>query len=486
MIEQVKAILEEVKGIPGLAGRLADSSSLIDDVELDSLSLLTFMLKVEEQLGVEIDFEQLEFSDLHSIEALSAFFQRMKDVGARPDAAHNDIPPVRMASIAGPQTGAWPKVTILCSGVALGVYVPALLVDRQLVRHSIPTDLVVLERYYTDGHGQKLAALKKAYHRNFAMALMGHRMTTDVQWSLDYALIGALLCQWEREERLDFIVWTGFWMPVLDVYRKRMAPKKLAIDVCRIDATVSASFRAYDRLRDDETEVWFWNWEQRSLDHEMPVTTSPPLPFSARADRFVIHGGGWGIGTYQSKIPEFEARDLQLDVIGYEPDDVARQRRGNRYYMVDPAWSPWHPNQEGHHEFPPFGEITGSSRTTFKNRYEYHELYDLIAESKAIISKPGGGTLIDSLASATPIILLEPYGYAEARNAALWQHLGFGLAYEDWRARNFELGILEELHYNLLTHRQAGGDYTTRYVDRLRANCVSRLNREHPKATTDP
>ena len=127
------------------------------------------------------------------------------------------------------QPGVWPKVTILCSGVALGVYVPALLVERQLMRRNIPTDVVVLERYYKAPQHQQLAALKTAYHHNFAMARLAHRMTSDVQSSLDEAQIEALLDQWQREDRLDFMVWSGFWMPVLDAYRKLMTPKRLAM-----------------------------------------------------------------------------------------------------------------------------------------------------------------------------------------------------------------------------------------------------------------
>ena len=44
MIDQIKSILEEVRGVPGLSQNLSDSASLIDDVGLDSLEMLTFML----------------------------------------------------------------------------------------------------------------------------------------------------------------------------------------------------------------------------------------------------------------------------------------------------------------------------------------------------------------------------------------------------------------------------------------------------------
>jgi acyl carrier protein len=78
MIERIKSILEEVRGVPGLSNSLSDGASLIDDVGLDSLEMLTFMLKIEEQLRVRIDFEQMDFSHLQSIERLSEFLSRME------------------------------------------------------------------------------------------------------------------------------------------------------------------------------------------------------------------------------------------------------------------------------------------------------------------------------------------------------------------------------------------------------------------------
>ncbi len=95
--------------------------------------------------------------------------------------------------------------------------------------------------------------------------------------------------------------------------------------------------------------------------------------------------------------------------------NLLAKKLGYRYFMVDSEWSPWNKNQNNQHEYPPFGEIIDFNKKSFRNKEEYHEFYDLVKQSKAIISKPGGGTLIDSLASATPIILLDPYGYAEQK-----------------------------------------------------------------------
>ncbi len=363
-------------------------------------------------------------------------------------------------------------ITILGSGVALGVYIPALLVNYQLRSQQLNTEVVVLENYYTSESKEKLSVHKKAYHNSFSTALMAHKMTKDIQFSLDRELVHSLLEKWENEKRCDFIVWSGFWMPILEKYRSRVAPQKVNIDLCRIDAEISASFKIYQECHQDDNEVWLWNWEQKKLIHEIPVTSKPTIPYYERENRFVIHGGGWGIGTYQNKIPELEERGILLDIVAYDFAESCRKKEGNRYFMVDPQWSPWKVNSKNQHEFPPFGEIREGT-TNFKNQEEYHEFYDLVSQTLAIISKPGGGTLIDSLASATPVILLEPYGYAEQRNADIWEYLGYGISYKKWQEMNYDFQILEELHKNILTRVSKTINYTDNYAEKIRNRLAS-------------
>ena len=78
MIQEIKLILEKIKGVPGLAAQLTDSADIIEDIGLDSLQMMEFMLEVESQLDLEIDFEKLDFSYLKSIEKFSEILQQMK------------------------------------------------------------------------------------------------------------------------------------------------------------------------------------------------------------------------------------------------------------------------------------------------------------------------------------------------------------------------------------------------------------------------
>jgi UDP-N-acetylglucosamine:LPS N-acetylglucosamine transferase len=90
-----------------------------------------------------------------------------------------------------------------------------------------------------------------------------------------------------------------------------------------------------------------------------------------------------------------------------------------------------------------------------------------------MLCKTGGGTLIDSLWSATPIVALEPFGEHEQINALLWERLGFGMGYDAWRSSGFSLDLLEKAHLNLLRARDGVADYTADLAGSARAEAIS-------------
>jgi hypothetical protein len=341
--------------------------------------------------------------------------------------------------------------------VALGVYVPALLVDRQLARRGVAAETLVVESLYSPEGLEMLERCRVAYQRQFALALLAHRMLRDLAPAFDESRVERLIERWRAEDRRRFLVWSGLWIPVLHRYRAA-ARGPLRIDLCRIDAQASVTFRVHQQLCDamaaESRDVWLWNLERKALDRAVPVTGRAPLRWEERNERLVTHGGGWGLGTYRERLPELESRGFALDVVVRDPGEADGGGGSTRYFMVDPEWRAW---EEETCRFPPFGALGEASG--FRRRGDQHEIFDLIGAARAIVSKPGGGTLIDSLASATPVVLLEPYGYAEEANAAVWEALGLGVRWERWRESGFSAELLAELHGNLLARRRGPIDY---------------------------
>jgi len=354
-------------------------------------------------------------------------------------------------------------VTILCSGVALGVYVPPLIVSYQLRCKGITTEVVVLENYIIEEKRRKIPEAKVAFHRNFKVALAGTKLAKDIVLSLDPSLVSDLLQIWKEEKRRRFIVFSGFWLPILEQYVYRRNSQDIVIDLCHVDSVISPSWKLYNKNHVSFRHVWFTNWAEKKVSFRLGISHHQTILYNKRHDRFVIHGGGWGMGTYKDKIPTLEKLGFKLDVIAYEKKDLVNRKKGNRYFMIDSRWNPWERDSHNQFQFPPFGEVKQDEAVEFRNNPAFQEPYHLIRQSMAVISKPGGATLLDSISAATPIILLEPCGEHEEKNAQLWEYLGFGISYEKWADYGWSLKVLEELNLNLMKARGRIRDYVEWY-----------------------
>lgn len=71
-LSALKQLLAKLRDDPQLLN-LPDGASVLDDVGLDSLELLNFMLEIESTLSLTIDFENLDFEHLESLRDLAAF-----------------------------------------------------------------------------------------------------------------------------------------------------------------------------------------------------------------------------------------------------------------------------------------------------------------------------------------------------------------------------------------------------------------------------
>jgi hypothetical protein len=341
-------------------------------------------------------------------------------------------------------------VTVLTSGVALGVHVPGLLLARRLHEAGAHAQVEVLERLLAPEARRRIPASKTAFHRDFRTALAGQRLARDMSPVLDDTRVAALFDRWWADDRRRFVALSGFWIPVLDHYAER-ARVELDVDLCHVDSVPSPSFERC-RPRAGGTaryrDVWLLDAERSEVSLTIPVTPAPPVPWRRRPARYLAHGGGWGMGTYAERARALATWGLDIDVVAYESSDLATSRRPGRCFMLDPGWHPW--DDDG---FPPFGQVAADGSVLFRRSPDHHGSFDLARHARAIVSKPGGGTLMDSLAAATPVVLLEPFGPHEARNAELWQRLGFGLAYDDWWRSGCSAAPLEDLHRNLLAAR---------------------------------
>jgi hypothetical protein len=299
----------------------------------------------------------------------------------------------------------------------------------------VPVGVSVLERMLPGHKLATTARMKWAFHRDFRFALAGQKVAGPAATSLDPVAVRELLADWRARDVDTVVVFSGFWLPLLAGYDCR-------VDICHVDSVPSPSFTKVSPAQGAH-HVWLADAESGTIPCSIPVSTTPPVAWNDRAPRVFLHGGGWGMGTYRDRVDELLAHGFALDVVAYEDLDVTSD--DVRYFMVDPQWHPW--LDDG---YPPFGQVRAGTPTTFERTAGRHGSFDLTRTALATVSKPGGGTLLDSLWSATPAVLLDPFGEHEQRNAELWRKLGFGIPFDQWRDSGFDPEVLRPLHEALL------------------------------------
>lgn len=358
-------------------------------------------------------------------------------------------------------------VSILCSGMGLGVYIPSLLLNYQLRQRGVKTEVFVIESYFNEEKLNKLKENKHAFHNSYQVAVFGHRMAKgDVRPNLDKYKIDELLKYWEENSRKDFIIMSGHWPVIFESYIGRGGNKGLNIDAVRMDTDVAPSWKNFNNNSNYFNEIWLFDNSLKNLPYRISVNKAAPIPFNQRENRFLLHGGGWGMGTYRDKLKELNEKGLYLDIVAYKKNEAEYSFEGNKYYLMEPDWSPWIKNSSGSYEFPPMYEVDRDGNLKALEAEGYQAIFDVCLNCKAIISKPGGGTLLDSLAAATPVVFIEPIAKHEQTNAALWEELGFGISYEKWAKQRFSLGILEKIHNNIFIKMRNTPDFIDDFLCR--------------------
>lgn len=82
MEEQIIAMISEIKDDAQLALSLNEHSNILEDGGLDSLQLITFVLKVEERFGIEIDFEQFDFELMESVATFCRYLSELQQTAS--------------------------------------------------------------------------------------------------------------------------------------------------------------------------------------------------------------------------------------------------------------------------------------------------------------------------------------------------------------------------------------------------------------------
>lgn len=76
MLEKVIGLIYEVKEGSIEREKIDRKANMITDIGVDSLQLVNLILLVEEEFGIEIDFDLFDYSVLKSVEKFVDFIER--------------------------------------------------------------------------------------------------------------------------------------------------------------------------------------------------------------------------------------------------------------------------------------------------------------------------------------------------------------------------------------------------------------------------
>lgn len=334
------------------------------------------------------------------------------------------------------------KYLLLGSRVALGVYVPAIILARRLEKEGQIVDFVYLEELY-EGKEGALEKNKLQFHKNFKLAKAGHILPNRNVSSIDENRKAMFLEKCKNEEYDSIIIFSGFWIKIMEDLVKSSPLYNDRVKAVHMDATYSNSWK--NCKNSFIKEIWLFNKEKGEV--KFTLDTMLTVENKKRENRIVVHGGGWGMGEYSSKIRELNDNGYELDIIIYYKNELVAGDNFNKYYLLDPEWKP---NKE-EKEFPRLMVYDSGEWKKYEPEKEAlgSPIISLIRKAKAVLSKPGGGTLLDSMITKTPIIFSEELAPYEKINKELWIDKGFGVDFYDWMNAENRDSMLEKMNDNL-------------------------------------
>jgi hypothetical protein len=332
-------------------------------------------------------------------------------------------------------------VILLSSGMGLGHYVPAVLLRDELMRRGLRAEVRVFEGLLDEGARAQIARTATAYQSNFRKALVGQRL---------HGKFGVQPVPYVRlpSSADRIVVFAGCWCPYLnDVPASK-------IDLLHVDLSPSPSWsaarEAVDSLKQSGArELWLSRKDSQGRRLVIGAGSDAPIPWTKRAKRVLVHGGGWAIGDLESTIQKL--RNVSVDVLLGSRPNLPIERHDLRQFGTPVDWQPWLASAEL--PFPPL-VVRSIDRDIPIRAGERHHALELQRTCMAVVSKPGGMSLAESLITATPVVFLTPFGDHERSNALNWINDGFAVWFDDWQLSDFAEQPLKALHLNLVAARK--------------------------------
>lgn len=345
-------------------------------------------------------------------------------------------------------------VAILSSRLGFGQYIPSLLLLQQLKTAGINATLHFVEDGYAADKKATFEQTKAAFNGNPHLAKVAARLQLNKAGLIDPAVKASWLTGWQTAQCTSFLCFSGYWAEVLLAYAD---VRDIDISCIIMDAAPSPVWDPlFNDARVQVTRYPLFELHTGSFHYKLGIPQPLPiLPLEERPAQVLAHGGGWAI-FQPVQLSAIHHAGLQVNCIVNDAKDATAP--GIHYLLNLP------PKAE-ERQFPGLESLHDHTRFTAT---DHHPALDWMAASRAVISKPGGMTVLDALITATPLVFLQSIGSHEQANRSLCLQLGIGMDWEDWAATGYALTPLLQMHNILLDIHKKTPDLVPLLVRQLK------------------
>lgn len=338
------------------------------------------------------------------------------------------------------------KIKILTSAMGLGTYIPALHISDYLQRNDYFVNLEVFEEFFDEATLDKYAKTKSMFQSSYKAAVLGHKLASKkLNFILGDTITDRIIEKWKDEDIDTFIILSGNWTSIVSRYMEIHEHVKAII--VHMDVGVAPSFMDFHNQNNRFIEIWPIDEKGVNYIIDNHFDEIRTMSSEEKQNKLFLHGGGWGMGTYRNKLEELSTILPNSMITSINNKNEYKPHNNIEYYMIDPSWKPWLKYNNAPCDYPPMSKVDKDIEII--NNKHSNGLYQLYHTCCGIISKPGGGTLMDSLITTTPIIFLEPIADHEKVNEKVWIELGYGISYEAWIQSVDPIKVLMDMKENL-------------------------------------
>lgn len=309
------------------------------------------------------------------------------------------------------------KVTILASGIALGDYVPALLLRDNLIRRGAEAEVVLLESLCISSKPERIR-----------LALKGQRLPSKVLNAVDVLKKKQLFTKWMQEKRYRFVLFSGHWLPLVDEYLRNSRYPLDKVDCIHMDAVVSSSWAAYMESSVPFHAIWPFSFRDNRVNTTIPISEETVPIYEDRPLQVLVRGG-WEMDAYPHILPDLADAGIHSCCIVYSRTVNIRESPFMHYFWSNENGAPF-----GHQicDYPPLIDESG----VLAFLPHTYNVFNLLVSCRAVISKPSGMTLLDSLESGTPVLFCLRLSHMKSIMPAYGSRWGLG-----WLRRVEKLGL---------------------------------------------